>query len=204
MMDSISSLMEEVTWRSLAVFLESAAGVAGVAGAEASPKAAEHKAAAICHLIVPNSSMHEARHGSSLRIYSKGFAAFDVKKIMGLERPCRPLLSRVLLSSNSFRQAWARSVHARQKKGGPKPALLGVAYGVLLFGARNECSCKIVAQIDNRSAVLGFADSGPGGDQRFRKALAERGDLRAAQAEAHHLGFHRSGAPFGKGLVVTL
>src|ERR1700692_2678831 len=173
MMDSISSLMEEVTWRSLAVFLESAAGVAGVAGAEASPKAAEHKAAAICHLIVPNSSMHGARHSSSLRICSKGF--------------WRPLPSR---SSCLHRIRFARLgrrafMRGKKRRAEARPFGCGVA---LLFGARNECRRQIVAQIDSGSAVLGFADSRPGGDQRLRKALAECSDLGAAHAKAHHLG----------------
>src|SRR2546428_756173 len=47
-------------------------------------KTAEHKAAASCLLIWPSPSMDGARHGSSLRTCSKGFAPVDSKKIMRL------------------------------------------------------------------------------------------------------------------------
>src|SRR6266481_232109 len=79
-MDSIISLMEEYTWRSLPALLGPGTRVAGVAvfcraiaseDDPTSPNSAEHKAAAICLLILPSPSINEARHGSSPRTYSK-------------------------------------------------------------------------------------------------------------------------------------
>ena len=104
-------------------------------------------------------------------------------------------------SPGSFSADLGRIAFTRRKKRADRnPPFSVVVYLPLLFGARNERGCKIVAQIDHCSAVLGLADTRPGSDQRFRKTLADRGDICATHAEAHHFGLHRLRRAVRKGL----